>query len=491
MKKFLAILAVVALVAFAAPAFAANPFMDVPAGHWAYDAVAQLAASGVVSGYPDGAFKGAQPATRYEVASVVARALAKVDAEKASKQDLEMLKKLVMEFKDELDALGVKVDKIDKRVAVLEDRLGGWKLNGEFRFDAKFAGNHDGDVNNYIADKKEFGLSRARFHFTKFIDENTKFYGRLNGEGATWDRFYIDTKLPYDINFRVGKFNFDWEGDLGFYNGGENDATFGDFDTYGFQFQKQWGIVKATAVLGRETALADIDTDSKFESNTHMLYALNLHADFNEKFRAGAMGYWFIEDDQPVADDEIGNVNTYGLYAGFDFTPAVTLQGLYYFQNFDAKNLLAPVTNDSPKSWKAQLAIKQDLLKFTGLWIEYAQEDNTFVGRNNMDGGNGAYDWDGNAQVLANRQINDETMKVWFVRADQKWNDKWSSFLRYTKADFDTANVDDTQAWTVGVALQYTPAINFQLAYDNIDYGDGVGLKGSENLLRFRTYVSF
>ncbi len=29
-----------------------------------------------------------------------------------------MPKKLVMEFKDELDALGVKVDKLDKRVAV-------------------------------------------------------------------------------------------------------------------------------------------------------------------------------------------------------------------------------------------------------------------------------------------------------------------------------------------------------------------------------------
>ena len=70
MKKFLAVFAVIALVAFAAPAFAANPFMDVPAGHWAYDAVAQLEASGVISGYHDGAFKGAQPATRYEVASV-------------------------------------------------------------------------------------------------------------------------------------------------------------------------------------------------------------------------------------------------------------------------------------------------------------------------------------------------------------------------------------------------------------------------------------
>ena len=49
------------------------------------------------------------------MASVVARALVTVDAEKASKQDLELLKKLVMEFKDELDALGVKVDALDKR----------------------------------------------------------------------------------------------------------------------------------------------------------------------------------------------------------------------------------------------------------------------------------------------------------------------------------------------------------------------------------------
>ena len=72
------------------------------------------------------------------MASVVARALVAVDAEKASKQDLELLKKLVMEFKDELDALGVKVDKIDKRVAVLEKNLGGWKLSGQIYYDAKF-----------------------------------------------------------------------------------------------------------------------------------------------------------------------------------------------------------------------------------------------------------------------------------------------------------------------------------------------------------------
>ncbi|NLI96718.1 MAG: S-layer homology domain-containing protein, partial [Synergistaceae bacterium] len=138
MKKIFALIAVAALVAFAAPAFAANPFADVPMNHWAYDAVAQLAASGIVVGYPDGAYKGGQPATRYELAAVVARALAKVDMEKASKQDLEMLKKLVVEFKSELDALGVKVDKLDARVAVLEERIGGWKFSGNFRFTAKW-----------------------------------------------------------------------------------------------------------------------------------------------------------------------------------------------------------------------------------------------------------------------------------------------------------------------------------------------------------------
>ncbi|MFC2594527.1 MAG: S-layer homology domain-containing protein, partial [Fretibacterium sp.] len=114
MKKFAAVVAVAVLFAFAAPVFAAtNPFMDVPMNHWAYDAIGQLAAHGILSGYPDGTYKGKQPTTRYEMASALARALAVVDMTKASKQDVEMLKKLVVEFKDELDALGVKVDGLD------------------------------------------------------------------------------------------------------------------------------------------------------------------------------------------------------------------------------------------------------------------------------------------------------------------------------------------------------------------------------------------
>ena len=62
MKKFAAVVAVAVLFAFAAPVFAAtNPFMDVPMNHWAYDAIGQLAAHGILSGYPDGTYKGKQP----------------------------------------------------------------------------------------------------------------------------------------------------------------------------------------------------------------------------------------------------------------------------------------------------------------------------------------------------------------------------------------------------------------------------------------------
>ena len=123
------------------------------------------------------AFKGAQPATRYEMASVVARALVAIDADKASKQDLELLKKLVMEFKDELDALGVKVDKLDKRVAVLEDGIGGWKIRGIFRFDAKFANDTDNGEYYYneSGKKNDFEKERFRLFLTKQIDENTYF----------------------------------------------------------------------------------------------------------------------------------------------------------------------------------------------------------------------------------------------------------------------------------------------------------------------------
>lgn len=505
MRKFFAVLASIAVVAMAAPAMAAtNPFMDVPQGHWAYDAVALLASRGVVSGYPDGAFKGAQPATRYEMASVVARALTTIDAEKASKQDLELLKKLVMEFKDELDALGVKVDKIDKRVAVLEDNIGGWKIRGLFWFDASFAGGDNDKA--YIENGKntEFNKQRFRLNLTKQIDENTSFYAQVrmgenekgggNGMGdMSYGRIrdiYVTTKLPYDTTLRFGRLLTDVEGDYGFYL--ENDAIFTDFRYDGFELTKKWNTVSAMAFVGRNSNREHSEYADTAEAGSFMAYGLNVAWQPNEKFFGGLSGYWFADDNTP--GDGSWGFNTYGIYAGYKFNDAVELKGLYYFQDLDSDlaNALGGVgAEDSPKAWKAVLTFDQSLLKFTSLRFEYAQTDNMFFGTRNYYGI--GEDTGYGAMPMDNMPWNNNTTKTFQVRADQKWNDKWSSFIRYTQADFDTTGLDDTKNWGVAVKYQYTPAIAFRLLYDNIDFGDNnvSGNSGTDHVVQFRTTVSF
>ena len=121
MKKSL-VLAMAMALGVTASAYAANPFSDVPAGHWAYDSVAKLAAAGVVDGYADGAFDGDKLMTRYEMAQIVAKAMAKgADCDK-----------LAAEFADELDTLGVRVAKLEKAADAV-------KITGQARFDYRDA----------------------------------------------------------------------------------------------------------------------------------------------------------------------------------------------------------------------------------------------------------------------------------------------------------------------------------------------------------------
>lgn len=523
MKKFMAVLAMVAVVAFAAPALAAtNPFMDVPQGHWAYDAVGLLASRGIVSGYPDGAFKGAQPATRYEMASVVARALVAVDAEKASKQDLELLKKLVMEFKDELDALGVKVDKIDKRVAVLEENLGGWKLSGQFWFDANFAGG-DQTRSSYTESglDTDFQKDRIRLTLQKQISETTSFYAQFRAgseasggksgygdvDGFNIRQVYVDTVLPYGVGYRVGRFFLDFEGDHGLYI--DNDAIFGDYRVDGFQFTKTWNNFTATAVVGRNTGYGnpvsaaikdfDIDVDGEFNAS-YMNYALDLFWQPNEKFFAGINGNWIVEDGDAAWSDGDMDIKTYSAYASYNFTPAIALQGTYYWQDLGSdvvdfgyyKKQVGDVTEDSPQAWRVTLDLGQDLLKFTGIRFEYMQQDNTFAGV--RDPYNFGVDSATVASISENMPWNDGTSKLFFIYATQKWNDKWSSYLRYQQADFDTDGLDDAKGYGAGVTYQYTPAVAFRLAYDQVDYGSDnlAGFKSDkDHVFQFRTAINF
>ena len=178
MKKSL-VLAMAMALGVTASAYAANPFSDVPAGHWAYDAVNKLAAAGVVDGYPDGTYGGDKLMTRYEMAQIVAKAMAK-----GANVD-----KLAAEFADELDSLGV-------RVANLEKKADNVKITGQARFSYKDV---DGDENG------NEGALRTRLWVTGQVNEDWTYTGMFQNT-QTWtdkdaedtvelDRAYVDGRV--------------------------------------------------------------------------------------------------------------------------------------------------------------------------------------------------------------------------------------------------------------------------------------------------------
>ncbi|HHU61611.1 MAG TPA: S-layer homology domain-containing protein, partial [Natronincola sp.] len=102
LKKFALVLAIVLVASTFAPAFAKGPFTDVDANHWAYDSIAELAATGLIEGYPDGTFGGQNTMTRYEAAMVFARALTRLETHLSSSGLLSELDKIKAEIVEEV-----------------------------------------------------------------------------------------------------------------------------------------------------------------------------------------------------------------------------------------------------------------------------------------------------------------------------------------------------------------------------------------------------
>ncbi|HPG57209.1 MAG TPA: S-layer homology domain-containing protein, partial [Candidatus Wallbacteria bacterium] len=117
MKKSLLVLVMAVFMAASFGSAFAGPFSDVPKSHWAYEAVNNLAAKGLLEGYADGKFKGAKAMTRYEMALMVARLIDK----KFGGADFDTLQKLTVEFADELALLGVKVQALEEEVKVVRN----------------------------------------------------------------------------------------------------------------------------------------------------------------------------------------------------------------------------------------------------------------------------------------------------------------------------------------------------------------------------------
>ena len=195
-KQFAAIFAATAVLGVTT-AFAANPFSDVTPDSWAYQAVSQLAAAGIVNGYPDGTFKGQNDITRYEMAQMVAKAMANQDRANAEQQA--MINRLADEFSNELNNLGV-------RVARLEDRVGNVKVTGDarLRYQDKEKGNSTFDA-------------RARLQFDAKVNDRTDAtvrlvagdfeFGNANADTTVkFDRAFVNHKFGERVSVKAGRF---------------------------------------------------------------------------------------------------------------------------------------------------------------------------------------------------------------------------------------------------------------------------------------------
>ena len=301
MKKSL-VLAMAMALGVTASAYAANPFSDVPAGHWAYDSINKLAAAGVIEGYGDTTFGGDKLMTRYEMAQIVAKAMAK-----GANVD-----KLAAEFADELDNLGV-------RVANLEKKADNVKVTGTIK--ASYA-SYDGDKLGEGNTTNHQGRLRSDIWVKGDINDDWTYSAMLRNEqfftndkankgeeDVKFQRAYVNGKLG-GVAVQAGRYNF-------------TDVTGGNIhDTRMDGVQASYGKdVKLTAGYGKATNANDADdNDFAYAELTAKIGAVDANA-----------GYYKFKNLEKAADDDA--IWTVGL--GFNLAKDLKFSGNYLRSDVD------------------------------------------------------------------------------------------------------------------------------------------------------------
>ncbi len=305
MKKPL-VLAMAMALGVTVSAYAANPFSDVPTGHWAYDSISKLAAAGVIEGYGDDTFRGDRLMTRYEMAQIVAKAMAK-----GANVD-----KLAAEFADELDALGV-------RVAALEKKSDNVKVTGEARY---HYGTDKWKYNGGKSTSYEQGL-RTRLYFNGKVNDNWNYVVRVQNE-----QDLADYEGNEETCINIARL----EGRLGGVKviAGRDDDTFadgyiydGEHDAIKLSYGDKWYVKGA---YGKLTDPNMDDPDIKYDF-TRKFWNAEIGSNIEGSFANVKAGYFKADlgTDGEAWYDGKSSVGIW--YAGADFNLAkdLVLNGLY------------------------------------------------------------------------------------------------------------------------------------------------------------------
>ena len=379
MKKSLVSALTTALVVGAASTTfaAANPFEDVPADHWAYDAIAQLAADGVIEGYGDGTYRGDQEITRYEMAQMVARAMAK----NPSGADKAYVDKLAAEFHDELNSLGVRVAALEKKVDNVK-----WKGKLRYRYAHRTQEGSDADRTN---------LNQLLLRFEPQMQINKHWTGKARIDYGTADNMNTaknETSVKVERmwvagdykNFKInlGKIPYKSQADEGLImdrniSGGQlifgsgvkvalNMGRVNDNDNSLISFGATASGTQRQMLRGAANANGDFVRAASYGS-------IEVYGDKAKKFTWG-LGWHQFRQSQELRNI-IGNdsYNIWALGLGYKFTGDLRLSAAYARANSIDDDANGNSWNGSQKySWSAELAYKGAKASKPGSWGIFA-----------------------------------------------------------------------------------------------------------------------
>ena len=451
-KKKLAVCVLSALMLSSTSAFAATNdlFSDVPADHWAYEAVNQLSRDGIITGYEDGTFKGDLIVTRYEMAQIVANA--RTHMPQANSNDQELINQLSDEFKEDLESLGVRVTRLEKNMPNV-------KITGSFGQEYSKAG-HEGITDNEGRDYS----SRWRKELTLNVDAKVP---------KTNLGFHSSFVTQFDSNDGAG-FNSE-ENFEDTWNGGNKRKSImrpetmyveGPIDKTGLD--GKFGTFKTTNVQGgfiNNAAVRGVDISHTDDKNTFHVFTGRLDirdSDTATYKHVGAIAKTFTKDDIDYgnvisegwvnADGTGGYKKVYGvksdsLLSTTDETPQTD-----FLRHGDIISSVSATGSPDPTAQ----TITQ-IYNGTGIpWEVESWDDN-----------DGKYTINGTTQVVNSTKyvkINHRKTLTGFAW-DHKFNDKFSSSLGYYR--YNSAAYDENTLGIYSIMGDYklTKKLNLHTAF--------------------------
>ena len=327
-KTIVSALTAALVVGAASTTFAAsNPFSDVPAGHWAYDAVAQLAQDGVIDGYGDNTFQGDKNITRYEMAQMVAKAMAKTNnGANANAADKAALDKLAAEFHDELNNLGVRVANLEKNADQVK-----WNGTAEYTVARPHqdhqsgAADKAGNVNNVLFRLEPSAEINNNWHVNARLDANSNLATDTGADGK------VDLKRVW-AQGNYGAFT----GKFGKFAPIDDDSIF-DTQFSGAELSYNKGAWNVVAAAGRNNNSEDNATDVadyQYYGVGYTMGKLTAGADFHELQSKSLSDYfdgWSAYKKSGTTDQ----ADIWLLKGSYTFDQNNALQG-FYAENHDA-----------------------------------------------------------------------------------------------------------------------------------------------------------